>query len=85
MQYVPCNYTSLRDRWQITVRYLARIRKRGIAKFVIALASPASWSHLQPSPPLDGLSLYRLALKKLTIPSQLGQPGGKVIMLVSRI
>lgn len=85
MTYTPYNYTTLSDRWQLTTRYLSRIRRRDARDFVVALISLNSWKHLTPAPPLDGLSLYRQALSKLVLPSQLGQPGGKVIMLISRI
>jgi len=85
MNYLPCNYTTLSDRWQITTKYLSRKRRRGLGNFMLGLFSPEPWKHLAPAPPLDGMSLYRQALSKLVLPSQLGQPGGKVIMLISRI
>lgn len=85
MRYIPSNHTSISDRWQMTIKYLARFRKRHPRKWVVALLSPKSWRYLLPQQPLDGLTMYRQAVSKLILPPQLNRPGGKVILLISRV
>jgi hypothetical protein len=78
------NQSTLFRRIKMVYRRTQRARKYGLNRWFQTLAASSSWNQLRPENPLDGMTLYRHALKKLVLPSQMTQTKyGRTIMLVS--
>ena len=79
----PYNHMNFRDRVYTSARLLGRARKQGVGQVLRVLVEQQPALYLGPRPALDGLSLYRQAIKKLAVPPAVVDPRGKTIMLIS--
>lgn len=77
------NHMNFRDRVYTSARLLGRARKQGVGQVLQVLVKQQPALYLGPRPALDGLSLYRQAVKKLEVPPAVADPRGKTIMLIS--